>query len=158
MISRKTSRKMDDHKNSPHNNPGTMANQKANEDFNKEKPDPADPNQEKGIPKSADQYLGQDDSKKPVPPTNDNNQDRNMDAGRDSKTYPRPVEMGHKDPGVRELPVPDAPKMPPDRDARNEPKTTTKHLEGDMWEPDTNPPKPAIKDPKLPLTINAGSE
>ena len=149
---------MDEQKNSHHNSPGTMANQKANEDFNKKKPDPADPNQEKAIPKSADQYLGQDDSKKPVPPTIDNNQDRNMDAGRDSKTYPRPVEMSHKDPGVRELPVPDAPKMPPDHKPSKEPKPVTKHLEGDMWEPDTNPPKPEIKDPKLPLTINSGGK
>ena len=85
-----------------------------------------------------------------------------MDAGRDSKTYPRPVEMSHKDPGMRELPVPNAPKPDPARPrglgGRNEPKPPTKHLEGDMWEPDTNPPKPAIKDPKLPLTINEDSE
>ncbi len=155
---------MDEQKNSRHNNPGTMANQKANEDFNKKKPDPADPNQEKAIPKSADQYLGQDDSKKPLPPTADNNQDRNMDAGRDSKTYPRPVDMSHKDPGMRELPVPDAPDKPesPDRnnnrDARNEPKTTTMHLENDMWERDSKRMPPPAKDPKLAPDLVMGSE
>ena len=149
---------MDEYKNSLHNNPGTMANQKTNEDFNKEKPDPADPNQEKAIPKSADQYLGQDDSKKPVPPSPDNNQARNMDAGRDSKTYPRPVELSHKDPGVRELPVPNAPDPKTDHGAQPKPKPASKHLEGDMWEPDTMPPPPPMKDPKLPLTINAEGE
>ncbi len=50
------------HKNRPSNpDSGTMLNQKTNEDFNKKKPNPTDPNEQKGRVTTAIPVLGGDD-------------------------------------------------------------------------------------------------
>ena len=54
--------KMDKNQNNPRNqDAGTMLNQKTNEDFNKKKPDPTDPNQQKDLPSAPVPSTGDDD-------------------------------------------------------------------------------------------------
>ena len=52
-------------KDLPIPNSGTMLNQKTNEDFNKKKPDPSDPNEQKGHPLIANSGV---DGQRLVPP------------------------------------------------------------------------------------------